>query len=58
MSNLQYEIRRDMVEVAGRRGFVAGKNETYRTYLHPRVKSSLSPHIQKMFSFECYLLRI
>ncbi len=58
MSNLQYEIRGDMVEVAGARGLVAGKSETYRKYLRPRVKSSFSPHIQKMFSFESYLLLI
>ena len=58
MSNLQYEIRADMVEVAWRRGFVAGKSETYRKYLRPRVKSSFSPHILKMFSFESYVLRI
>lgn len=58
MSNLQYEIRADMVEVARRRGFVAGKSETYRKYLCPHVKSSFSPLTLKMFSFESYLLRI
>lgn len=58
MSNLQYEIRGDMVEVAGRRGCVTGKTETYRKYLCPHVKSSFSPHMQKMFSFESYLIRI
>lgn len=55
MSNLQHEIRGAMVEVAGRRGSVAGKSETYRKYLHPRAKSLFSPHVQKTLSFESYL---
>lgn len=54
MSNLQQEIRGDMIEVARRRGFGAGITETHRKYLHPHVKSSFSPHLQRIFCLESY----
>lgn len=49
--NLLQEIRGSMREVARRRGFVAGVTETYRKSLHPHVKSSTSPHLQRSSSF-------
>lgn len=58
ISNLQYEIRGDIVTLAESHGFVSGKGETYRKYLRPCVKSSFSARIHRMFSFESYLLRI
>lgn len=58
MSNLQHEIRGAMVEVAGRRVFVAGKSETYSRYLRLRAKSSFFPHAQKTSSVRSYLRRI
>lgn len=47
MSNLLAGIRGDAVEVAGTRGFLSGISETSRKCLRPRVKSSLSQHVQR-----------
>lgn len=60
MSNLQYEIRGDMVEVAGRRGSVAGKSETQKISAPWCEKLILRTHPEDVvFSklFAAYLAR-